>query len=133
MNEKGVKLLSNQVKIRTQRRGMVQVLCTLIHQVRSLLQNTRGLLRSARSPPETYAAQRYALINYAQSRLAQAQPDQVQHCDQLSQVVVRESGRIHTVNESEACIDINDHPKVFRKRQSPIKREKEPNCLEVPA
>lgn len=51
---------------------MVPFLCTSVHQVRSLLQNTVRLLRSTRSSPKKNAAQGYALIDYAQSRLAQA-------------------------------------------------------------
>lgn len=58
---------------------MVPLLRTPLHQIRPLLQNTGRLLRSTRSSTKKNATQGYALIDHAQSRLAQAQSHTLQH------------------------------------------------------
>jgi|JI61114C2RNA_FD_contig_61_2645614_length_898_multi_2_in_0_out_0_2 hypothetical protein len=80
---------------------MVPVLRTSVHQVRALLQNTVRLLRPTRSSPKTYATQGYALIDHAQSRLAQAQSHKIQHSHKLCTFRVRQSRRISTRNASQ--------------------------------
>ena len=81
---------------------MVQVLRPPVHKVRSLLQDPLRLLRSTSPSPKTYVTQGYALIDYAQSRLAQAQLNQIQHRHQLRSLRVRQLRRVPTLNESQA-------------------------------
>ena len=84
-------LISNSAFILTQRRVVVQILRPPLHQVRPLLQNPLRLLRSNCPSSKTNVTQRYALIDHATCRLAQAQSHTLQYRYQLCTIRIRQS------------------------------------------
>lgn len=75
------------------------------------------MLWSAGPSTKTYVTQGYALIDYVKSRLAQAKSHSVQHDDKFCTVWVRKLRRVPSGNASKTHINLNDHSKVFQKRQ----------------
>ena len=92
---------------------MVSILCSSLRQVRGLLQNPRGLLRSVDSPAKASAFEVDALVHHAASGLNQDESDQVQYAHQCDKIVVYQPRLNDASVENKASRALDAHPPVF--------------------
>lgn len=98
---------------------MVPFLRAPVREVRALLQDAVGLLRSALASAKTDVAEGHAVIHDVEGRRAEAQLNTVQHGDQLSEIRVCEPRRVSPRDAHAACGDLNAHPQILRSRPQP--------------